>query len=90
MRQLWDKLVQLLYKVPWDKWLHFFAGLIIAAFFAITFGMKACLVPAIIAGLAKELFDKKTTGILDWWDFGATCFGGLLIQLFVLLHLLIF
>lgn len=90
MRKIWDKLVQLLYKVPWDKQLHFFAGLIVAAFFAITFGMKACLVPVIFAGLAKEFFDKKTTQLWDWWDFLATCLGGLLIQLFVLLHLLIF
>ena len=28
MRKLWDKLVALIYKVPFDKWLHFMAGLI--------------------------------------------------------------
>ena len=85
MRKIWDKLVQLLNKIPWVKWLHFVAGLIIAAFFAITLGMKVCLVPVIIAGFAKEFFDKWTTGTWEWWDFVATCIGGLLIQFFVLL-----
>ena len=85
MRNIWDKLVQLLNKIPLGKWLHFVAGLIIAAFFAITLGMKVCLVPVIFAGFAKEFFDKWTIGTWEWWDFVATWIGGLLIQLFVLL-----
>ena len=85
MRKIWDKLVQLINKIPLDKLLHFLAGLIIAAFFAIIFGMKVCLIPVIIAGFAKEFFDKLTTSTWEWWDLVATCLGGLLIQLFVLL-----
>lgn len=85
MRKIWDKLVQLINKIPLDKLLHFLAGLIIASFFAIIFGMKICLLPVIIAGFAKEFFDKWVTGTWEWWDLVATCLGGLLIQLFVLL-----
>ena len=85
MRKIWDKLVQLINKIPLDKLLHFLAGLIIAAFFAIIFGMKVCLIPVIIAGFAKEFLDKWVTGTWEWWDLVATCLGGLLIQLFVLL-----
>lgn len=85
MRKIWDKLVQLINKIPLNKLLHFLAGLIIASFFAIIFGMKVCLIPVIVAGFAKEFFDKLTTGTWEWWDLVATCLGGLLIQLFVLL-----
>ena len=38
MRKLWDKFVKLLYKVGQDKWFHFIAGLIFAAFPTIVFG----------------------------------------------------
>ena len=85
MRKLWDKLVALIYKVPFDKWLHFMAGLIIAAFFCITLGMKVCIVPVLFAGFAKEFFDSWTTNQSDWKDFLATLIGGMVIQLFVIL-----
>lgn len=39
MRKIWDKFVGWLYKVPFDKWLHYLAGLIIAAFFALALHM---------------------------------------------------
>lgn len=35
MRKIWDKIVALISKVPYDKLLHFIAGVLIAAFFAI-------------------------------------------------------
>ena len=85
MRKIWDKLVALIYKVPFDKWLHFMAGLIIAAFFCITLGMKVCIVPVLFAGFAKEFFDGWTTNQSDWKDFLATLIGGMVIQLFVIL-----
>lgn len=84
MRKIWDWIVTLIYKVPFDKWLHAFAGIIIAAFFAITLHMEVPIVPAIFAGFFKEFFDKWTTGQWDWWDFAATCAGGALIQVFAI------
>ena len=87
MRKIWDKIVAWIYKVPSDKRLHFVAGFIISAFFAIALGMKVCIIPAIVAGSLKEFFDKWTTGKVDWWDFGVTVIGGALCQGFVLLHM---
>lgn len=85
MRKIWDKFVSFISRVPYDKWLHFMAGLIVAAFFAITLKMTACIVPAIFAAFIKEFFDDWTTGEHDLWDLVATVSGGLLIQLFVIL-----
>ncbi len=85
MRKIWNWIVALISKVPYDKWLHFIAGLIIAAFFVIVLKMTVCIVPVIFAGFIKEFFDKWTTQEWDWWDFVATCAGGLIIQLFVIL-----
>jgi len=85
MRKIWDKIVAWLVAIPQDKKMHFVAGFIIAAFFALALGMKIAIVSAIFAGLIKEFFDKWTTEKWEWWDFAATCFGGLLIQVFILL-----
>ena len=85
MRKIWDKIVALISKVPYDKLLHFIAGVLIAAFFCITLGMKVCIVPVVIIGYAKEFFDMWTSNEADWWDFAATVAGGLIIQIFVLL-----
>lgn len=85
MRKIWDKIVALISKVPYDKLLHFIAGLVIAAFFCITLGMKVCIVPAIAAGIIKEFFDGWTSEQMDWWDFVATVSGGLVIQVFAIL-----
>lgn len=68
-----------------DKYLHFIAGLIISAFFAIVLDMPICIVPTIVAAFAKELFDGMGLGVADWRDFTATILGGLIIQLFVYL-----
>ncbi len=88
MRKLWDKFVKLLYKVGQDKWFHFIAGLIFAAFPTIVFGWNwAPMVFAAVAGLAKEIFDIYTTKVYDWKDFVATLCGGIPIQLFALLNM---
>lgn len=85
MRTIWDKFVAWLEAIPRDKGLHFVAGVIVAAFFALALGVKAAILPALIAGLFKEAFDKLTTGEVDWLDLVATCLGGLLVQAFILL-----
>ena len=87
MRKIWDKIVAWILAIPADKKLHFVAGFIIAAFFDLALGMKAIIVPAVFAGFIKEFFDLWTTNKWEWWDFAATCFGGLLAQLFVVLNM---
>jgi len=85
IRKIWDKIVAFFCSIPFDKWLHFIAGLVIAAFFCISLGMKWAIVPVIFAAFIKEFFDKWTTGIWEWKDFLATIIGGVVIQLFVVL-----
>ena len=54
MRKIWDKFVAWLYKVPFDKWLHFIFGVLIASFFACALGMRDCVVPVVFAGFCKD------------------------------------
>ena len=65
-----------------DKYLHFIAGMIISAFFALVVptGNIWCVVPAIIAGFAKDLYDYYDYGTFDWKDVIATILGGAFIQ----------
>lgn len=78
LRKIWDAIVGLLYKVPFDKWLHFGAGLLAAAFCVITLGWPgwAGLLGAVAVGAAKEVFDWFTTKVVDWLDAVATIAGG--------------
>ena len=86
IRKIWDAFVTLVNKVPKDKLLHFVMGLLIAAFCAITLKWGLwCIFPAIAFGALKELFDWWTTKVVEWWDFGATSIGGLIILVFVLI-----
>jgi len=85
MRNIWNKIVGLLLKVPIDKWLHFGAGVLVAAFFALTLHLEWCIAPAVFFGLAKEAFDYATTRNNEWLDLFATVMGGLVIQIFTLL-----
>jgi len=87
IRKIWDKFVALIYKIPFDKWLHILAGLIISAFACITLHVTWPIVAAITAGFIKEFFDRWTTGQWDWWDFVATLFGGAIIQFFAAISL---
>lgn len=88
MRKIWDKIVAWIQGIPADKKMHFVAGAFIAAFFGLALGMKVVIVPAVFAGFIKEFFDMWTTDQkFDWWDFLATCLGGLLMQIFVLLNI---
>lgn len=89
MRKIWDWLVGLITKVSYDKWLHCIAGLIIAAFFAIVIRDPWCIAPVAIAGVAKEVFDLITTKKFDWKDLVATVAGGLIIQVFVWIRMLL-
>lgn len=86
IRIIWEAFVALLCKVRYGTMLHVVAGLVIAAFFCIALGMKACIVPAVFAGFLKVLFDQFTADRTDWRNLAATAVGGLVPQIFVLLH----
>lgn len=67
-----------------DKLLHFIAGTLIAAFFAIVFPCTAnwCIVFAFVAGLAKEIIDQYRYKGWDFLDLAYTVAGGGIIQIF--------
>ena len=85
MRKLYKKLLDVLNGIGIDKYLHFIAGLIIAAFFNITLGMTACIVPVLFAAAIKEAIDQSGSGTPDWRDGVATLAGGAVIQILVAL-----
>ena len=88
-RKIWDAIVSLFSKIDYDKWLHFIAGLLISSFCCIALGMNYywCVVPAVAAGLLKELFDLWTTKLWDWGDVLATVIGGIIPGIFLLLNM---
>lgn len=77
MKKIWNWFIKVLNGIGIDKWYHFIAGLIIASFFNITLGMEVCIVPVILVAFVKEFIDQR--------DFAWTCFGGAIIQLFVII-----
>lgn len=85
MTNPWKWLIALLAKIGRDKLYHFIAGALVAAFFCITLGMKACIVPAIFAGFIKEFIDQWRYSGWDWFDLLATVLGGAVIQIFAIL-----
>ena len=76
-----------------DKKYHVLAGLLVAAFVGIPCyleslnlfaGLWSAIVSGIIAGGVKEYFDMRTDGNKwDWWDFGCTVIGAVLVALFI-------
>ena len=83
MKKIWNKIVAFFNALTADKYLHFIAGLVIAAFFNIALGMEVCIVPVIVAGFIKEFIDEWRYNGADIADFAATAAGGAVIQLFV-------
>lgn len=72
--------------------MHFLAGMIISAIcaFLIPTGMYWCVIPAFIAGLAKEIYDKQDYGLFDKRDLLVTGLGGLVVNILSVLYLLIY
>lgn len=91
MGKIYNKFVELLCSIPFDKYLHFIAGLLIALFFGISLKMGvAAVVPSIFAGFIKEFVDEwKREHSWDWLDFLATSLGGLAVSIAFILQLLI-
>ena len=84
MRKYWDKIVAILSQIPVDKWMHFCAGLIVAAFFAIVCHAGGfAILFAFLAGFVKEFCDSwKDDDKWNWLDLIATTCGGLIIEIF--------
>ena len=78
-----------------DKKYHVLAGLLVAAFVGLPCyleslnlfaGLWSALTSGIITGGVKEYCDMRTEGNKwDWWDFGATCLGAVIVALFIIL-----
>ena len=62
--------------IPYDKKLHFLAGLIICILFSIINDPITGIGGAICAGIAKECYDDHIYGGFDWQDMVMTWVGG--------------
>lgn len=77
-----------------DKKLHIIAGLVVALAVGLPAylesinlfaGLWSTLTSGIIAGGVKEYCDLRTDGNKwDWWDFGCTCLGAVLVVLLII------
>lgn len=85
-----NKIKKIIDLVPRDKLLHILAGIIIALLvlkvmsFLPTMPMIARIVSfaaVIVAGVIREVYNKKNGGIFDKYDLYATIFGGLIVEL---------
>lgn len=85
MKKIYAKLLALLNSIGVDRYLHFIAGLIIAAIFGISLDMKVCIVPVVFAAFIKEAIDQSGSGDPNWKDALATLAGGAVIQLLVII-----
>ncbi len=76
-------------KIPQDKLLHFIAGAMLTAVFAMIkpFAPYACSV-GIIAGIVKEWYDGGHGGSREFYDFFATSVGAIAMQIIVGLYML--
>lgn len=65
-----------------DKVYHFFAGMMIYIFSNIFFNTWLSILPVIVIGAAKEVYDYYSgKGNPEWLDFIATFIGGLFVLL---------
>lgn len=84
MRKFFEKISDYLSNIEVDKWKHFDATVLIA--FIVTVMLKACGVKqpysiligftvGVIAGFAKEIWDRNSGGKFDWQDIKADVYG---------------
>jgi len=68
-----------------DKLYHFIAGIFIYLVSVIFLSNLLALIPVILIGAGKEIYDwKSKKGNPEWWDFIFTVLGGLSIFLLTL------
>ncbi len=90
MKELWSRIIAVLGKVSQDKLLHFIAGMLITALFAVIKTVAPyALFFGMLAGVLKEWWDNGNDGSVEWKDILATCLGALLMQILIWLYLLI-
>jgi len=70
------RLPTLLQKIPYDKKLHFIAGLLISLAVSIAINPTCGLITSMVAGVAKEVKDYLDYGGPDMIDCLATWLGG--------------
>lgn len=86
MKKFYEKVLGWFRGIGIDKYWHFIAGVVIAAFFALVVGLETCILPVIVVAFAKEGYDTIVKLVpIDWWDLTATVLGGLIVQVFVYL-----
>lgn len=91
-REKWDKFVERLIAFGVDKWMHIVLLMVIAWVASVLFlpfgfsrvvrGILAVLVGALVA-IGKEVYDKKTTGVVEKKDLVADGIG---LLLFFVIH----
>lgn len=91
-REKWDKFVERLISYGVDKWMHIVLLMVIAWVASVLFlpfgfsrvvrGIIAVLVGAAVA-IGKEVYDKKTTGVVEKKDLVADGIG---LLLFFVIH----
>lgn len=92
MKNLWRKFLAWVKSLPVAYIVMFVAGFVLSTFFCIALGMDVCIIPAIFAGFIAAFFKMwfSDTGNFAWQWLVACVIGGVLPQLFVLLHYLWF
>lgn len=85
MKKICEKVLGWFRGIGIDKYWHFIAGMIVAAFFAMVVELEVCILPVLAVGFIKEAVDFIRSYHFNWWDFAATLLGGGIIQLFVYL-----
>ena len=78
------KIIDFLGSIQADKLLHFIAGMLVAG----VVGIIPCfanyaLIVAVVAGVAKEVYDEFSYGGWDSLDLLYTAIGGAVMQIFV-------
>lgn len=64
--------------IPYDKKLHFIAGVVVCIIVALIFKNPLYgLIAAAVAGIAKEIWDYRSYGKPDFMDCLATWIGGI-------------
>ena len=88
MKKLFQKLAQ----IDKDKYMHCLFGMLTSLLcaFLIPTGMYWSVIPAVIVGLAKEIYDKQDYGLFDKRDWFATGLGGLVVNILSILYLIIY
>lgn len=86
IKKIWGRITTFLSKIGCDKCYHFIVGLVVAAFFCITLKWSYwSIIPVAVIAALKEFCDLRLYGKYDWMDFIATCLGGLIIILCIII-----